>query len=160
MHLDDEKIAETKNITALQIGPITLSTIMFNTGVPQGCILSPQLYMLSTSGLLVAQTPASNLQTLWGLIHDDQKAPYRVKVQCGQFCNISTTSICLSYKKKCNPNLIYVDRRQRSSRRNVDVKTDVRQSVYLTFGFELQQTNDNDFFSICIKRFLADFKTK
>lgn len=70
----------------VRLGTSTSSTIVLNTGVSQGCVLSPVLYTLHTYDSVA--THGSNTlinfaddATIVGLINNGDEAPYREEVQ-------------------------------------------------------------------------------
>ena len=76
----------TKRPQAVELGSLSSSTITLNTGVPQGCVLSPLLYSLLTHDC--APVYGSNAiikfaddTTVVGLIRDEDKTAYRDEVQ-------------------------------------------------------------------------------
>jgi len=63
-------------------GTSTSSTIILNTGVPQGCVLSPVLYTLYTHDCIATHGSNTLIKfaddtTVVGLINNDDEAPYR-----------------------------------------------------------------------------------
>ncbi|KAK0132238.1 RNA-directed DNA polymerase from mobile element jockey [Merluccius polli] len=70
----------------VRMGSSTSSTIILNTGVPQGCVLSPVLYTLYTHDCVATHSSNTLIKfaddtTVVGLINNEDEAPYREEVQ-------------------------------------------------------------------------------
>ena len=68
-----------------QVGNITSTTLILNTGAPQGCVLSPLLYSLFTHDYVAKHASRSikfaDDTTVVGLISNNDETAYREEVR-------------------------------------------------------------------------------
>jgi hypothetical protein len=67
----------------VRAGNNTSTTLILNTGAPQGCVLSPLLYFLFTHDCMArhdSNTKFGDDTTVVGLITDNDETAYRVEV--------------------------------------------------------------------------------
>ena len=90
----------------VRIGDRTSSTLITNTGTPQGCVLSPLLFSLFTHDC--AATHSSNLlvkfaddTTIVGLISNNDESSYREEVDTlTSWCRDNNLSVNVSKTKR------------------------------------------------------------
>ena len=82
-----------------KVGNNTSSTIILNTGAPQGCVLSPLLYSLYTYDC-VAKFPSNSIfmfadnTTIVGRISNNDEAEYKKEIEnLVNWCNVNNLSL-------------------------------------------------------------------
>ena len=96
----------------MKVGNNTSTSLILNTGAPQGCALSPLLYSLFTHDCVVKHASNSIIKfaddtTVVGLITNDDKTAYREEVRAlGVWClenNLSlnkTKELIVDFRKE------------------------------------------------------------
>lgn len=88
-----------------KVGNITSSTLILNTGAPQGCVLSLLLYYLYIHGCVASHSFNSIIKftddtTVVGLITNDNKTAYREEVDTlAVWCHVNNLSLNVSKNK-------------------------------------------------------------
>ena len=83
----------------VKVGFITSTSLILNTGTPQGCVLSPLLYFLFTHECVATHASNSIIKfaddtTIVGLITNNEETSYREKVRAlAEWCQENNLSL-------------------------------------------------------------------
>jgi hypothetical protein len=87
-------------------GNNTSTSLILNTGAPQGCVLSPLLYTLFTHDCVVTHTSTSIIKfaddtTVVGMITNNDETAYKEEVRAlGVWCQENNLSLNVNKKKE------------------------------------------------------------
>ena len=90
----------------VRVGNLTSSTLILNTGAPQGCVLSPLLYTLFTHDCVATSSSNTIIKfaddtTILGLITDGDETAYREEVRAlAVWCQDNNLSLNVSKTKE------------------------------------------------------------